>query len=190
MKHIKLLIYTFLFCTFFSCSPKLKIYEIEKKINENHIDLFEGNVEALLKNIPKKYSKEQGENNLRERLNKRYKNRKYPIRNSQISGLNIQNEGKCNSYKYYKVDYVFDKSQMTPYLDSIALKRNEEKYGKKNVNFNPNSKILHIRHKKTKILILDKDENWKILNLNKQSLSDNYGVKFWNCIKSNDNMLD
>lgn len=183
MKYKKIITYSFIFCLFYNCSPKLKVYEIEQKLNENHEALFKGDIEALLKNIPKRYMIEQGEDNLRKVLVKRYSNVKYPIRNSEISNLNILDKGKCNSFYYYKVNFISDKSQITPYLDSIALKLNEEKYGREHVSFNPNSKILQIREKKTKILVLDKDKNWKILNLDGQSLSENYGEKFWFCIE-------
>jgi hypothetical protein len=79
---------------------------------------------------------------------------------------------------------------MTPYLDSAALKLNETEYGKKHVVFNSNSKILHVTEKKHLMLIFDKDRNWKILDYDKQSLNENYGNGFWECIQSKDGNTD
>lgn len=166
----------------YSCAPKLSYSEIELKINELNTASFEGDIEYLLKNTPSKYLKEFGENNFREKYSKLYDNRKYPIGYSDIGELTVQDRNKCNSYYYYKASYKVSKSQMTPYLDSTSLKLNENKYGKRNVTFNSNSKILNVTEIKNSLLIFDKDSSWKVLNLNEKNLDKFYGNGFFNCI--------
>lgn len=183
MNYSKLLAYCLLICIFYSCAPKLSISEIELRINKKNTASFEGDVEYLLKNTPKKYLKEYGESLFREKLTKIYDNRKYPIGYSDIGELAIQDRNKCNSFYYYKVTYKVTKAQMTPYLDSTALKLNQDKYGKKNVIFNSNSKILHVTEDKNSILIFDKDRKWKVLNLDKKNLDKYYGGGFSKCLK-------
>jgi len=185
MDYIKLLVYCLLICIFYSCVPKLSISEIELRINKKNTASFEGDVEYLLKNAPKKYLKDYGESDFREMLTKIYDNRKYPIGYSDIGELAILDRNKCNSFYYYKITYKVTKAQMTPYLDSTALKLNQDTYGKKNVIFNSNSKILHVTECKTSILIFDKDRKWKILDLDKEkSLDKYYGDRFYKCLKT------
>jgi len=77
---------------------------------------------------------------------------------------------------------------MTPYMDSTALKLNYKDYGKENVSFNPNSKFLQIRQFISNVLVFDKDKRWMLLGLEKyyiQSLNDNYGKGFYECVHSN-----
>jgi len=159
----------------------LNIYEIERRINKDNTALLDGDVDYLLKNTPKKYLKEYGESEYKERLSKIYDNRKYPVGYSNIGELDIEDRQKCNSYYYYKVTYKVTRAQMTPYLDSTALKRNHKEYGEENVIFNSNSKILHITKYRNKILIFDKDREWKVLVLDEEILDDNYGDEFWVC---------
>ncbi len=183
MNFTKLLIYCLLFCAFYSCIPKLNISEIELRINNDNTLLFEGDVEYLMKNTPKKYLREYGKTAYREKLTKIYDNRPYPVGYSNIGELVIQDRDKCNSFYYYKVTYKVTEVQLTPYLDSTALKRNQKKYGKENVFFNSNIKSLHITGVKNKILIFDKDREWKVLNLNEEFLDENYGDGFSKCLK-------
>lgn len=61
---------------------------------------------------------------------------------SDVGDLRIQDINKCNSTHFYNVKHIIDKTQMTPYLDSIALELNYKSYGKENVNFDSNSKIF------------------------------------------------
>ncbi len=180
IKH-KLLIYCLLYFTLYSCSPKLKITEIEQIVNENNRASFEGNIEYLLKNMPKKYLKEFSEKAVREKLIKKYKNRDYPVAFSQIGELVVKDRNRCNSSYYYEIRYKVTTSRMTPYLDSTALKLNQNNYGKENVTFNPNSKILHITKEKPKFLIFDNDKNWKLLDIDKESLNKYYGKEFLEC---------
>ncbi len=75
MNSIRLIIYCFLYYTLYGCAPNLSISQIDQKINKNYTALFEGDVNYLLKNTPKKYLKEYGEDGFREELTKIYKNR-------------------------------------------------------------------------------------------------------------------
>ena len=182
IKSKKLVIYFILCCTFSSCAPQLSIFEIKQKINNNYTALFEGDVKHLLKNLPKKYLEEYGKIGIREELSKIYKGRRYPVGHSNIGELVVQNRNKCNTFNYYIVTYKVSKAQMTPYLDSTALALNQKEYGKENVFFNPNSKILHVTEYKTSILIFDKDKKWKVLDLDKEYLDRYYGG-FSKCLK-------
>jgi hypothetical protein len=187
MNFKRYILYIILFCSFLSCARKLNVSEIKLKINSRNTALFEGNVDQIVKNTPKKYLKTYGESSFRELLTKVYSNKKDPILYSNIGDLHIQDNGKCNSYSYYKVTYRVRSSQMTPYLDSIALLRNEKKYGEENVTFLYNSKILEISEEKSEILIFDKDHRWKIINYDMETLLENYGSKFLDCIEKVEN---
>lgn len=187
MKYKSLLIWFLVCITLYSCTPELKVYEIEQKINKYNIASYEGNIDYLLKNTPKKAIKTYGKKYSREYLHKLYDKRDYPIYYNDIGDLVVQNRKKCNSYYIYTVDYIVDEFQMTPYLDSTALKFNQTEYGKEHVYFNSNSKILQIRKSKSKILIFDKDKRWKVLDDNIQYLDDNYGTGFSDCIGINSN---
>lgn len=181
----KALTFFFLIFTLTSCSPKLTFTDIEKRINEDYTAFNDGNVEYELKNTPKEYIKEYGANGLKEKFHRIYENRTNQPYFSDIGELRIQDRSKCNSTYYYKVKYTVDKVQMTPYLDSIALKFNENEHGKENVDFNSNSKLLQIRQKKEKLLVYDKDKNWKLLNYNSnmQYLNRYFGKEFSECIQ-------
>jgi len=170
-----------------SCSPKLSITKIEKRINANYTAFHEGNVEFMLKNKPKKGLKEYGESRYRKMLLDVFNGkRKNPPHFSDIGDLKIQDRNKCNRTYFYKVKYLIDKTQHTPYLDSIALKLNYKEYGKENVNFLPKVKILQIREKKKQILLFDKGKKWILLeyNSNMKNLNRYYGEGFSKCIKS------
>ena len=76
---------------------------------------------------------------------------------------------------------------MTPYLDSTALELNYRNYGKENVNYNPNSKILQTRLQEESILIFDKDNEWKMLSFkdfDNQLYDRLFGKGFSECLKS------
>ncbi len=92
---------------------------------------------------------------------------------------------------YYIVKYGVHKSELTPHIDSIALRLNYKKYGKENVFFNPNSKKLEVIEKKFEILYLDKDRVWKIVNYSSDMkyLNRYFGKGFSECIKSNPPLL-
>ena len=189
-RHNKLILFIILFYTMNSCAPKLTFTEIEKKINENYIALSENNIEYEFKNTPVKDIKKYGEEEFREKLEKIFKlreNSKYPISISSVGDLKIQDIHKCNSTYFYNVRYLLDISQFTPYLDSIALERNYKKYGKENVHFLSNAKILETRQKKEAILIFDKDKEWKLLkfsNLDEQMYDTYFGNGFIECIQT------
>ncbi|WP_158319150.1 hypothetical protein [Aequorivita sinensis] len=157
--------------------------EIEKKINEYNSASFKGDIEYQIKNTPKEYLNKNSISSIREKFDNIYNNRKFPMGYSNIGELEVQKQGKCNSSSYYKVEYKVTTAQMTPYLDASALEFNYSKYGKENVSFNPNSKILHITKQDTKILIYDSDGEWKILNLDKKTLNQYFGNNFFNCIE-------
>ncbi|MFD0975442.1 hypothetical protein [Salinimicrobium gaetbulicola] len=164
--------------------------EIEKRINSNYTAFNENDVEYEFGNKPVKYLKEYGEEGVREKLQEIYKlrkTRKYPILYDEIGDLRIQDINKCNSTYFYKVKYIVDKAQMTPYLDSTALERNYKSYGKDNVSFNPNSKILETRITKENILVLDKDKVWKLLDFkdfDEQLYDRFFGKGFSKCLKT------
>tara|TARA_Y100000815_G_scaffold229759_1_gene219260 strand:- start:534 stop:1070 length:537 start_codon:yes stop_codon:yes gene_type:complete len=168
----------------------LTFTQIEERINEDYIAFNENDIEYEYDNTPVKYLKEYGEEGFRKKLQKTYdskKNTKYPVIFNDIGELKVQEIDKCNSTYFYKVKYTIDKSQMTPYLDSIALDRNYKSYGKENVNFNPNSKILQTRLRKESILIFDKDKVWKLLTYKDfdEKLYDRlFGKGFSDCVKS------
>tara|TARA_B100000949_G_scaffold227326_1_gene233605 strand:- start:580 stop:1185 length:606 start_codon:yes stop_codon:yes gene_type:complete len=190
MKNSLLTISFILIVILSSCAPKLTFTQIEERINEDYIAFNENDIEYEYDNTPVKYLKEYGEEGFRKKLQKTYdskKNTKYPVIFNDIGELKVQEIDKCNSTYFYKVKYTIDKSQMTPYLDSIALDRNYKSYGKENVNFNPNSKILQTRLRKESILIFDKDKVWKLLTYKDfdEKLYDRlFGKGFSDCVKS------
>ena len=173
-----------------SCAPRLNFTEIKERVNKDYIASNENDIEYEYRNTPIKYLKEYGEKGFKEKLQKLYElreNNEYPIIFSDIGSLETQDLNKCNATYFYKVKYIVDKAQMTPYLDSIALERNHKNYGKENVNFNPNSKILQIRLYRESILVYDKDNEWKILdykNLDDRIYDRIFGKGFSECVKS------
>ena len=179
-----------IFQTISSCAPKLTFTEIKERVNKEYIAFNDNDIEYEYDNAPVKYLKEYGEEGFRKELQQIYelrKEREYPIIFSDIGDLKVQDLNKCNSTYFYKVKYRVDKAQMTPYLDSTALELNYKNYGKKNVSFNPNSKILQTRINKESILIFDKDKIWKILSFTDfdSKLFDRlFGKGFSECLKS------
>jgi hypothetical protein len=164
----------------------LTFTEIEEKINASYTAHFEGDIEYMIQNNPKQAVKEYGEDGLRKNLLKVFNGKRTNIpRFNDIGELRIQDRNKCNSTYFYKVKYLVDKTQYTPYLDSTALELNYKDYGKENVFFNSNSKFLQIREKKERVLILDKGRNWILLDYdsNMQYLDRYYGDGFSECIK-------
>ena len=176
--------------TFVGCAPKLTFTEIEKRVNLDYTASNENDIEYEFQNTPVKYLKEYGREGFREKLQEIYelrKTSKYPIIFDKIGDLRIQDIDKCNSTYFYKVKYVIDKVQMTPYLDSTALERNYKNYGRNNVNFNPNSDILEIRLTKESILVFDKDKEWKLLDyedFDEQLYNRLFGTGFSDCLKA------
>jgi len=170
-----------------SCAPKLTFTEIEEKINASYTAFHEGDVEYMLKNQPKQALKEYGENGYRKNLLKVFNGKRTNIPQfNDIGELRIQDRNKCNSTYFYKVKYLVDKAEFTPYLDSTALELNYKEYGKENVNFLSNAKILQTRLKKEEILIFDKGRKWILLDYdsNMEYLNRYYGDGFSECIKS------
>lgn len=186
-KIIKRLICCILLGTFLSCASKLTITEIEERINRDYIAFNEGDVEYEIKNTSKKYLKLRGEKGLRKRLVETYENRRNPPNFGKIGDLAIQDRKKCNSTYYYFVKYRVHKLELTPYLDSTALQLNYKEYGKENVYFNSNSKILEVIEKKSEILYLDKDRVWKLANYSSdiKYLDRYFDQGFSECIQSN-----
>lgn len=188
-KH-KLILFTLIFQILFSCAPKLTFTEIEEKVNKEYIAFNKNDFEYEYDNTPIKYLKEYGEEGFRKKLQEIYESRKeseFPIMFNDIGELKIQDINKCNSTYFYKVKYIVDKTQMTPYLDSTALELNYKNYGKENVNFNPSSKILQTRLQEERILIFDKDKVWKILtfkDFDSQLYDRLFGKGFSECLKS------
>ncbi|WP_435254986.1 hypothetical protein [Tenacibaculum sp. A30] len=188
-KH-KLILFTLIFQILFSCAPKLTFTEIEDKVNKEYIAFNKNDFEYEYDNTPIKYLKEYGEEGFRKKLQEIYESRKeseFPIMFNDIGELKIQDINKCNSTYFYKVKYIVDKTQMTPYLDSTALELNYKNYGKENVNFNPSSKILQTRLQEERILIFDKDKVWKILtfkDFDSQLYDRLFGKGFSECLKS------
>ena len=163
----QLILLIIIFQSLYSCAPKLTFTEIDERVNKEYIAFNEDDIEYNYYNTPVKYLTEYGEEGFRKKLQKTYESRKkskYPVLFNDIGELRVQDINKCNSTYFYKVKYIVDKAQITPYMDSIALERNYKSYGKENVSFNPNSKILQTRLRKESILILDKDKVWKLLN--------------------------
>ncbi|MCT4697515.1 hypothetical protein, partial [Tenacibaculum haliotis] len=156
IKQSNIFILCLLYFTLYGCAPKLTYTEIENRINKDYNAFNDGNVEYEMKNTIKKYLKEYGKDGFRKMIKKRYSNRgNHPYFN--VGSIKIQDRNKCNSTYFYNTKYTVDKSEITPYIDSTALKLNYKEYGRENVNFNPNSKILQIRMEKKGILIFDKD---------------------------------
>ncbi|MBU3823191.1 hypothetical protein KO566_14120 [Flavobacteriaceae bacterium XHP0103] len=186
----QLILLTIIFQTLFSCAPKLTFTEIKERVNKEYAALNENDIDYEYNNTPVKYIKEYGEEGFRKKLQEIYKSRKdseFPIMFNDIGELKIQDINKCNSTYFYKVKYTVDKTQMTPYLDSTALELNYKNYGKENVNFNPNSKILQTRLQEERILIFDKDKVWKILpfaDFDSQLYDRLFGNGFSVCLKS------
>ena len=189
IKKNRLILLIILLQTFNSCAPKLTFTEIEERINADYIAFNENDVEYEFKNTPVKHLKGYGEEGFKKKLQKTYESRKkskYPPLFDDIGDFKTQDINKCNSTYFYKVKYIVDKVQMTPYLDSTALELNYKDYGKENVNFNPNSKILQTRIRKESILIYDKDKVWKFFNyegFDKQSYDRYFGKGFSKCVK-------
>ena len=174
-----------LYLTINSCAPKLTYTEIETRINKDYTAFNEGDVEYEMKNAIKKYLKEYGKDGLRKKFQERYSNRgNHPYFN--VGSIKIQDRNKCNSTYFYHSKYTVDKSEITPYIDSTALKLNYKKYGREHVNFNPNSKILQVRIEKKGILIFDKDREWKFIFYSSElkSLNRYFGEGFSKCVKS------
>ena len=186
----KILILIISLFTFISCAPKLTFTEIKEKINKNYEAFNENDVEYEFNNTPTKLLKEYGEDGYRNKLEQVYelrKNSKNRAHYDKIGALRIQEINNCNSTYFYKAKYTIDKVQVAPYLDSITLERNFQNYGRKNVNFNTNSKMLEIREQKEGLLIFDKDKNWKFitdLNFDEEILNRLYGKEFSKCVKS------
>lgn len=186
----RLICFIVVFQTIVGCAPKLTFTEIEKRVNSDYTAFNENDIEYEFQNTPVKYLKEYGEEGYKEKLQKVYelrKTSKYPIFYDKIGDLRIQDIDKCNSTYFYKVKYVVDKVQMTPYLDSTALELNYKSYGKDNVSFNPNSKILEVRQAKESILVFDKDNAWKLLDFedfDEQLYDRLFGTGFSKCIKT------
>jgi len=181
------MIFTVLCYTLTSCAPKLTFTEIEEKINASYTAFHEGDVEYMLKNQPKQALKEYGENGYRKKLLKVFNGKRKNIPQfNDIGEVRIQDRNKCNSTYFYKVKYLVDKTQYTPYLDSTALELNYKNYGKENVFFHSNSKFLKVREKKERILIFDKDRKWKLYEYysNMEYYNRFYGEGFSDCIKS------
>lgn len=189
-RHNRLMIFTILCYTLTSCAPKLTFTEIEKRVNASYIAFNKNDIEYSFNNTPVKYVKDYGEEGYRKKLQKFYESRKkneYPPLFSDVSDVRMQDINKCNSTYFYKVKYIVDKTQMTPYLDSTALELNYKIYGKENVNFNPNSKFLQTRLRNERILIFDKDKVWKLLeykDLDEQMYDTYFGKGFSKCVKT------
>jgi hypothetical protein len=189
-KHNRLIFFILIIQTLSSCAPKLTFTEINKRVNANYIALNENEIEYEFNNTPLKFIKEYGEEGFRKKLQEIYESRKeseYPPFYNDIGDLRMQNINKCNSTYFYKVKYIIDKVQTTPYLDSTALEHNYKSYGKENVHFNPNLKILETRLRKEGLLILDKDNNWKFLlfeDFDEKMYDRIYGKGFSECVKS------
>jgi hypothetical protein len=190
IKQIKIFIIILTYFCLNSCAPILTFTEIESRVNESYKAFNENNIEYEFKNTPIKYLKEYGEKGYKKKLLEIYelrKNNKYPPNYSEIGSLRIQAINKCNSTYFYKVKYLIDKTQHTPFIDSTALALNYKEYGRKNVNFLPKVKILQVREKKEEILILDKDRKWKLLTFNNSDMKTYdlyFGKGFSKCIKS------
>jgi hypothetical protein len=190
IKNNRLILLIVFFHTLGSCAPKLTFTEIEKRINSHYIAFNENDIEYEFNNKPVIYLKEYGEEGIRENLQEVYQlraTRKYPIFFDNIGDLKIQDINKCKSTYFYKVTYIIDKSQMTPYLDSTALERNYKSYGEDNVSFNPYSKILETRMTKENILVFDKDKVWKLLDFtdfDEQLYDRFFGKGFSKCLKT------
>ena len=186
----QLILLIIIFQSLYSCAPKLTFTEIDERVNKEYIAFNENDIEYNYYNTPVKYLAEYGEEGFRKKLQKTYESRKkskYPVLFNDIGELRVQDINKCNSTYFYKVKYIVDKAQITPYMDSIALERNYKSYGKENVSFNPNSKILQTRLRKESILILDKDKVWKLLNFtdfDNQLYDRLFGKDFSKCVKS------
>lgn len=186
----QLILLIILFQTIISCAPKLTFTEIKERVNKDYVAFNENDIDYEYHNTPVKYLKEYGEEGFTKKLQDIYelrKKRKYPILFNDIGNLKIQDLNKCNSTYFYKVEYIVDKTEMTPFLDSTALERNYKNYGKENVNFSPNSKILQTRLRKESILFFDKDKVWKILSfteIDKQLYDRLFGKGFTECLKS------
>lgn len=190
IKYKQSMIFIAFYLILSSCAPKLTFTEIEERINENYTAFNDNNIEYEFKNTPVKYLKDYGEKGFRKKLQEFYELRKkneYPPLFSNVSDVRMQDINKCNSTYFYKVKYIVDKTQMTPYLDSTALELNYKIYGKENVNFHPNSKFLQTRLRKERILIFDKDKVWKLLeykDLDEQMYDTYFGKGFSKCVKS------
>jgi Fe-S cluster assembly iron-binding protein IscA len=182
MKYKYLLLYVFFIVILHGCTSNLSVFEIEDRINEYNTAMSKDDIDYEISNLPKKYLSNIEISSVKEKIQKIYDRTEYPKVYSNIGELEILKEGKCNSFYFYKVKYKVTVAQMTPYLDSSALKYNYSKYGKENVSFKEKSKILHITKNDEKILIHDKDKNWKILNIYKESLNKYFGNDFFSCI--------
>jgi hypothetical protein len=189
IKQNRLILLILIIQTFSSCAPKLTFTEIKERVNADYIAFNENDFNYEFNNTPVKYVKGYGEEGFKNKLQKIHESRKknkFPPLFNDIGDLRTQDINKCNSSYFYKVKYIIDKAQMTPYLDSIALELNYKSYGKDNVSFNSNSKILQIRLKKESILIFDKDKTWKLLNyksFDEQSYDIYFGKGFSECVK-------
>jgi len=159
-------------------------------VNTDYIAFNENDLEYEIRNTPVKFVKEYGEDGNRETLKEIHDiraKREYRPYYSDIGNLKVKSRSKCNSTYYYEVKFIVDRTEITPYLDSTALKLNYKEYGKENVNFNLNSKMLETRRTVKKMLFFDKDKEWKVLKL--LSLNDKiydhiFGKGFQKCVEN------
>ncbi|WP_075342036.1 hypothetical protein [Tenacibaculum agarivorans] len=184
MLKIRSLALGLIFFSFFSCSQKLNLIQIEKKINERYRASFEGDIECLMNNVPIKVLKDLGDKKIREDYKSIYEEKdEFPVFVSEISELKVNDEGKCESYRFYDVNYKVTKTTKTPYLDSTALKLNYKNYGKENVSFNSDTKILKVNQIQSFMLVLDKDYKWKVVPNDLKILASSFGDNFSKCIE-------
>lgn len=151
--------------------------------------ISENDIEYTVNNTPYKYWKSYSKEGIRANLKKNYTIGEVSVVFGEISGLKVQNKKRCNSFNYYYYYYYYatffvQEAWYAKYLDSTALEFYYQEYGKNNVNFNSNSKILTIVDTKKKVVIFDKDRKWKVLIINDEFLGKNYGEDFSDCLKS------
>lgn len=185
---LKLITCSFITISFIGCAPKLTYTEIYNLTNAQYVAFNENNIQYDYDNTLSKYIKEYGEEGYRKKLEKinesRINNEHKPIYND-IGDLKIQDLNKCKSTYFYKVKFIVDKAQMTPYLDSIALQNNYKIFGKNNVHFDSKTKILETRLRNEQVLILDRDKKWKVISLKsfeKDFYDRYYGKGFSKCV--------
>ncbi len=173
----------------YGCTPYLSVTEVTEKLNVSNEISFDDSARNIVQNTPSAYF----------RLNQKDKDvviKEYAqffrdqssgtgISMSKIRNLSMSDRLICNSTHYYKIKYDYTRTEITPYLDSIALSLNIQSYGKENVHFNEVSKVLTLNLKEERIAVYDEDKSWKILLVNGVDNDTYYGTGFSKCVQKN-----
>ena len=190
LKHnhiLKKIIHSLIFILVFSsCTSKLTYIETEELINNYHTALSERDIEYQVEQAPVRVIKSiyGDKKKALEYLKKRTS--EYDNESSKqytdISNLTISELEKCFGKKFYIVNYSYRSAQFAPYFDENSKNFVEKEYGKENFDFHTNTKILEITESDRKVIVYDKDRQWKVISYDYEIIEDGYGEKVAKCV--------